>query len=776
MKNNVVKFAKTLAPTTLALALVAFVFQSHKPEEGMFPLNYVNISDLKNAGLRLEGDDIFNPNGLSLTNALVKVGGCTGSFISKEGLIITNHHCVYGGVADASTVENNYLENGFVAKTKEQEIPINMPCKITESYEDVSAMVLKDIDLNTSPSERAAKIKQNIGKIIAAESAKHPEKSIEISEMFVGKTYTMFRYIYLKDVRLVLAPPVTIGQFGGDSDNWEWPRHNGDFSLVRVYIGKDGKPAAYNKENVPYTPAKTLKINPKGTKEGDFVFIMGYPGRTFRNETAPYLAFQENVHLPKIQGFYAWYLSQIKDITKDNEAERLAFAGDVQSLENVEKNYRGKIQGLRRTQLVTARNNEEFEMREWAKKQPRYQQSGVAAIDTLRKQWDIKTATKDIKYWTQFTFNQSKYSLAAAFIENARMQWALLIDKKNGETSKKGEMKKSILLTLSKQLSGIELPLNKELEKRVLIKMATEGIELMKHTDKIATDYQKSNLFGQDQAYFNQRIKVMLKGETPQSWAQKAAATTRLNQITEIHAIAEAAKSAANSITEENQSNYNAKWWEKNLCKEDALSQWGRIINRINLAVNTGTTEIEERIKAAMPIYLDMRRDFKATQFIPDANSTLRLTYGYIRRYSPNDGEVHKPYTYLDGVFEKANTRPDYRLPSVVADNLRIKDIAPVFKDPETGKVIVGMLYNLDTTGGNSGSPVLNNRGELIGINFDRSFTATINDYAWNENYSRSIGCDIRYALFVMKYVSKADHILQELGITEDILQGKSAN
>jgi hypothetical protein len=640
--------------------------------------------------------------------------------------------------------------------------------------------VLQDIDLNASPSERAAKIKQNIGKIVAAESANHPEMSIEISEMFVGKTYTLFRYIFLKDVRLVLAPPVTIGQFGGDSDNWEWPRHNGDFSLVRVYVGKDGKPAAYNKENVPYTPAKTLKINPKGTKEGDFVFIMGYPGRTFRNETAPYLAFQETVNLPKIQGFYAWYLSQIKDITKNNEAERLAFAGDVQSLENVEKNYRGKIQGLRRTQLVNARNNEENEMLEWAKKQPRYQKLGVAAIDTLRNHWAIKTATKDVRYWTQFTNNQSKYSYAIAAIENAKMQWAILEMKKTNVTKVASKMinlaeaKKAILLSLNKQLNTIEIPLNKELEQRVLVKMAIEGIEQMKYTDQIAQKYHQSNMFGENQEYFNNRLKVMLKGRSPESWAKIAATQTRINQISEIKAIAEAAKSAANSITDANQSSYNAKWWEKAISKEDALSQWGRLVNQITGPVSTQSAKMEEIIKAAMPVYLDMRRDFKATQFIPDANSTLRLTYGYIRGYSPNDGEIHKPYTYLDGVFEKANTRPDYRLPSVVADNLRIKDIAPVFKDPETGKVIVGMLYNLDTTGGNSGSPVLNNRGELIGINFDRSFTATINDYAWNENYSRSIGCDIRYALFVMKYVSKADHILAELGITEDVLQGKS--
>lgn len=764
---------KTATQSVVAGFLLMIVAQSHRPEEGMFPLNYVNISDLKNAGLKLESKDIFNPDGLSLTNALVKVGGCTGSFISEEGLIITNHHCVYGAVADASTVENNHLENGFVAKTKSDEIPINMPCKITESYEDVSGRVLQGIDESFSPSQRAASISKNISNLVAEERVKHPEMSIEVSEMFVGKTYTLFRYVFLKDVRLVLAPPVTIGQFGGDSDNWEWPRHNGDFSLVRAYVGKNGKPAAYDKENIPYKPAKTLKINPKGTKEGDFIFIMGYPGRTFRNETAPYLAFQEQVHLPKIQGFYSWYLGQIKDITQNNEAERLAFAGDVQSLENVEKNYRGKIQGLRRTQLVDARTQEENQMIEWAKTQKRYQVTGVGAIDMLRNHWAIKTATKDVRYWSQFVMNQSKYSFAIAAIENAKMQWATLNTNPIAVNpgTKLSEVKKSILSTLSKQLSSIEVPLNKDLEQRMLVKMAMEGIALMKQTDEISAAYGEGNLFGENQVYFNNRIKAMLKGKTVEEWASASVQATKVNQISTLRLMAEAAKNAANLITEENQAIYNNKWWEKTISTEDALSQWGRLVNRITIPVNTQSAKIEENIKAAMPIYLDMRRDFKATQFIPDANSTLRLTYGYIRRYSPNDGEIHRPYTYLDGVFEKANTRPDYRLPSVVADNLKIKDIAPVFKDPETGKVIVGMLYNLDTTGGNSGSPVLNERGELIGINFDRSFTATINDYAWNENYSRSIGCDIRYALFVMKYVSKADHILAEIGITDNMLE-----
>jgi hypothetical protein len=254
------------------VAMCLFLLPSHKQEEGMFPLNYLNEAALQEAGMKLTAKEIFNPGGVALTNALVKVGGCTGSFISDEGLVITNHHCVYGGVADLSSGSQNYLENGFVAQSKEMELPIDMPCRITMSYEDVSARVLDSIDDKTPANVRAEKIRANIKKIREVESKKTPEYSVEISEMFVGKSYTLFRYTLITDVRLVYAPPVTIGQFGGDLDNWEWPRHNGDFSMVRAYVGPDGKPAPYSKNNKPYKPAKHLKINAKGTKENDFIF------------------------------------------------------------------------------------------------------------------------------------------------------------------------------------------------------------------------------------------------------------------------------------------------------------------------------------------------------------------------------------------------------------------------------------------------------------------------------------------------------------------------
>ena len=694
---------KKSALVATAGLLTFWISSSHRPEEGMFPLNYLNETELKQAGLQLDADDIFNPEAISLTNALVNVGGCTGSFISNEGLIITNHHCVYGSVAKLSTPEQNYLENGFIARSHSQELQVPIPCKVLQSYEDVSDRVLQGLESNTDPIVRAQTIQDNIKAIAEKDQAENPELKIEISEMFVGRIYTLFRYIYLQDVRLVMAPPLTIGQFGGDTDNWEWPRHNGDFSLVRAYVGPDGKPAPYSEDNIPYTPQKFLKINPSGTKEGDFVFIMGYPGRTYRHESAAYLAFQEDHHLPRIQQGFKYQIEAIKRHTEGNTAEQLAFAGTVQSLENTEKNYRGKIQGLRRTNLVEQRMLEEEAMLEWCKKKGN--DRGTKVIEDIRSIWAQRDAMAPV-YYNYLLMNRQS-TVLRTLNQLAQLEF------KSPESFRDEEALQTILGTY--QLNNVAL------ERDLVIHLLNAQNEAQGFSYKSADAFLAQKSQQGDRNFFQS------------SYVQSL--TTNPNAIL---------KDPLYQLTR-----------PMMLRSADIANQW---------------KDQETQLQSLMPLYTQLRLEFQESlggdnRFIPDANSTLRLTYGYVKAYSPNDGEVHYPYTTLDGMFEKANTRPDYRLPAETADRLRKDNVPALFKDPKTGKIVVGLLYNMDTTGGNSGSPILNAAGELIGVNFDRSFTATINDYAWNEQYSRSIGCDIRYVLYVLKYVSEADHILQELGI-----------
>ena len=692
---------------TIALLFIGIISSSHKADEGMFPLNYLDETSLQKAGLRLTTKQLFAPGEVSLANALVKVGGCSGSFISSEGLIITNHHCVYGGVADLSTASNNYLENGFVAGTKNQELPIQMPCRITQSFEDVSAQVLEGVSSNMNAADRAAKIAGNIKTTIELERQKSPDLSIEISEMFVGRSYMLFRYLLIPDVRIVYAPPVTIGQFGGDLDNWEWPRHNGDFSMVRAYVGPDGKPAKYSKNNVPYQPKKHLKINANGTKEGDFIFIMGYPGRTFRHESAPYLKFQQEKQLPIIQQWYGWYIKQMKNLSEGNDSKFLAFAKEIQSLENVEKNYRGKMQGLKRTNLLAEKQQDEEAMQQLSKED----QKNV--IPRLQELWKLKTAIADQRYSYMFLTNNSAPFYAAQTIRQYRKVYQKATQK---------EQKQKIVSDFTKAIFQEYTIVDRNLEIMVLKELLLK-INKGKST-KIASN-GKMDLGGWISEHLS-KDKLLDTGYVFKALRKKPEALL-------------------------NYQSHFTKLYDE--LEPEAI------------ALETQWNQIDQQIKAIMPIYLEMKQSYKQGQFIPDANSTLRFTYGYIKRYKPNDAEIHLPYTTLNGVFEKANTAPDYRLPSSVADNLKIKEIPSVFKDKETGEVVVAFLYNLDTTGGNSGSAVLDADGNLIGVNFDRSFTATINDYAWNDRYSRSIGCDIRYVLFVLKYVGKADHILSEIGI-----------
>lgn len=717
MKESIGRIIGRVGIAAAALSLV-LVGSSYTPEEGMFPLNYLNITQLKNAGMQLDAEDIFNPGQVSLTDALVNVGGCTGSFISEEGLIITNHHCVYGNVARLSSTDNNYLENGFVAREKSQELPISMPCKITQSYEDVSDRILEGTSETNTPSERVMRIGQNIQRLTNEEKLKYPDLSIEISEMFVGKSYTLFRYIYLKDVRLVMAPPLTVGQFGGDTDNWEWPRHNGDFSLVRAYVGKDGKPASYSKDNIPYTPKKILKINPNGTQENDFVFIMGYPGRTFRHESGSYLKFQQEVQLPQIQSFYKTYIDWMKELSEGNTAKRLKFAGTIQGMENTEKNYRGKIQGLRRTDVVKARQLQDEAIKTVYKKGTVQGAQASKIVNRIQEIWNIRNEYGAAYYYGHVFTRQSKAFQMAELCLQTEAQI---------KTSPK-KAKDSIVLDFQNKAKRLYPFVDEELERRAYIAVVNGILKYSANNKRLNTNGKLTsalsistiNEMGKG-LYFN-NAKML-------AWLDKNPGKLLgvLNKETVTKALVELETS-----------------------RYQVYSIW---------------RETELELSILMPQYIGYREDYLQSQFIPDANSTLRLTYGYIKGYKPNDGEIHAPFTTLEGVFAKANTADDYRLPEEVQDKLRQKNIPSIFKDPKTGKVVVGILYNLDTTGGNSGSPVLNARGELIGINFDRSFTATINDYAWNEDYSRSIGCDIRYVLYVLKYVSGADKILNELGL-----------
>ncbi|MFX3625979.1 MAG: S46 family peptidase [bacterium] len=697
----------------IVIALVAITplfFIAANYAEGIFPLSEISKLDLKKAGLKIKTKEIYNPNGTSLVDALVRVGGCTGSFVSNEGLIITNHHCAFSSAANASTAKNDYITNGFLAKEREQEIPSAITCRITASYKDVSAEVLKGTE-NVDANERAAIISKNIKSIEAAEQAANPDLEIEISEMFIGKAYTLFRYQQIKDVRLVYIPQRSVGEFGGESDNWVWPRHNGDFAFFRAYVGKDGKPAEYSKDNVPYTPKKFLKVNANGVKENDFVFILGYPGRTYRHRPAKFLDHQNDYILPMISEWYDYQIEAAEDVSRGDKDLEIRLSTFIKRRANVTKNFKGKLQGLRRTDILANKKAQEVEMQKMIDADPELKKKYGNLFSEIDKVYADIFATQKRDYYLGQLYNNGAYNLAAFIGFHSDAVSKLPTDQEQNDYLK--EFIPKLKETFAKQYR-FTYP---ELDKKLL----TQLLKYMRDLDKSEQIPVVNTLFTSDE-----------KVEEAVDLAYRQGMFDR-DKMLELF----------------------DKDPAKLLSMKNPLVTMAKETNPIYQGLAEKQKEQQNKLTALTAQLLEVKQLYSKENFIPDANSTLRFTYGHVKGYSPNDAEYHAPFTTVRGIIEKAQNSGDYYLESHIKELLKHAN----------QNSIVCLLYNLDTTGGNSGSPILDAKGNIIGVNFDRATSATINDYAWNEDYSRSIGVDIRYVLLIMKDLAKADHLIAEMGV-----------
>lgn len=711
---------KSFSKITL-LILVAFILKSHKTDEGMFPLSQLNQVDFKAAGFNIAQKDVYNPDGIALTDALVRLGGCTGSFVSNEGLIITNHHCVFGSVAGVSSKEKDYLENGFYANGKQNELKIGLTCRITQSYEDVSNKILRDVLPSMSPAEKNQIINQNIAILTQTEQSKNPDLKIEISEMFVGFSYTLFRYQTLNDVRLVYVPPRTIGEFGGETDNWEWPKHTGDFSIVRAYVSKDGKPATYSPDNVPYVPKKFLKINANGTKENDLVFILGYPGTTYRHQPYQFLQYQQEHVLPFISEWYGWRMKKMEELGKNDRDRELKLAGNIKSLANTKKNFEGKLFGLKQTGLLATKKAEQEDL----------EKKYIASTSTSSANNKSNFFTKINTIYSEKLnngkhdmllnrFNADCGSLAAALIiQNAKKTNPNAPDKSEIKFWNKWKTDVKNSLKANYRMADIDL------DKAILVELIKRGKKLKG----------------------KEKIKALAKVKKPEKWVNKAFAESYLDEPTLLFKMLDSLPWQV----------YNTKGRLNTLAE--------KLLPELQTLGQKQTAE-NDQLDELLPILLDAKLKYGNKKFVPDANSTLRFTYGYISGYKEGLNKSPYPFTFKQEIFKKnATDNIDYRLSAPVKKLLETPNPLTSLMVGDKNDIPVCMLYNLDTTGGNSGSPVMNANGELIGVNFDRAYTATLNDYSWNKDYSRSIAVDIRYVIFTMKYLNGCDDLLQEMGV-----------
>lgn len=695
------------------------------PEEGQYPLSEIKKIDLQKAGLLISQDDIYNPNGISLIDALVKVNGCTGSFVSPEGLIITNHHCAFAGVNAASTPEHNYLEDGFLAESREKEINAEgYKVKITESYKDVSDIILKAVEGIDDLAERSKIISKKMEEL--GEIATDKENSIEasVSEMFAGQSYILFKYRIIEDVRLVYVPPRTIGEFGGERDNWMWPRHTGDFTFMRAYVAPDGSSAEYSEENVPFKPKKHLVVNPKGVDEGDFAFILGYPGKTYRNQPSQFLEYQYNYQLPYISKLYEWTINLIKAKTEGNDEMALAYSTHIKRLSNTMKNYKGKIQGLRNTQLIKTKQTEEKEIAEFIKSNRVLNKSYSNLFDEIDEVYSNKLKLAEANLWFKSLYKLSDdFNLARFVIQNGEEQ-----EKENSE--RKSSYKDENIAKSLRRLDKIFKISMKSIEKELLVKMISDAHKFS----------ESSRINAVDNAFNNDADKSTISKFVEDNLIL-AEITKRENFDKLLIMSLDELKELDNPLIK--------------FALE--LNEQYKNLNRENDKVNGALTKI-------LPQFNEVKKEWKNTLFIPDANGTLRLTYGYIKGYSPRDAVYSSPITSLKGIIEKSYLGSEYAIPVKLRELYDSKDFGQ-FYNPKLKSIPVGLLYNMDTTGGNSGSPILDANGRLIGVNFDRAYEATINDFAWNDGYSRSIGVDIRYVLWITQKLGGADFLLEEMGV-----------
>ena len=650
------------------------------------------IGDMQEKGFHLSADDIYNVNQASLKDAVVLFGrGCTGELISPEGLLLTNHHCGYSQIQQHSSVEHDYLRDGFWAMSREEELPNKgLSVSFLERMEDVTEIILKGYEPTMSEDERVAIVKENSKALIDEVTKEGKGLRATVEALYYGNQYFLFLYRQYDDVRLVGAPPSSIGKFGGDTDNWIWPRHTGDFSVFRVYAGADNEPADYSPKNQPYRPKRHFPISTKGVKEGDFTMIYGFPGNTQEYITSDAVDYICNVSDPmKI----ALRTKRLDIITKAQESDpkiRIQYAAKHASIANAWKKWQGEVLGIKRLGTLDKKIEYERKFEAWAAGKPQY--SGL--LDSMR----------------------------AAY--NRNREW-YYIGELYAETVMTLELPKMATLFASGAnyfADHIFKDFNLDIDRALAKAMLAEFVARMPEGKLPAALTEKLAQFGSTDAYVD-----YVYNNTKSADAATASQCDKSDPAVEFY----------NIVSKE----YPRKYRVRNLSNLADIERWYR-----------------PYMKALME--WDRKRSF-----FPDANLTLRVAYGSVAGYEYADGEWHVPQTTIDGIIAKDNPEIyDYNVPQTLRDIYQSKDYGRHGITLDGRQTVpVCFLATNHTTGGNSGSPIINGKGELIGINFDRTWRSTMSDVEFDPTICRNISVDIRYVLFVIDRIGGASYLFDEM-------------
>ena len=707
----------------LLVMLLTLSLRQGFAEEGMWLLTQIDKLDLKKQGLKIKVSDIYNPDGISLTQAIVNLGGASAELVSPEGLLLTNHHVAFGGVQRASINADDYITKGFFAPTRKDEIPApGYIARVLLEMKDVTEEVVSALQGMEDPVQRKRAVRAKIKSMTDAIEGDREDITARIAEMFEGQQYILYVQQSFEDVRLVYVPPLSIGKYGGDIDNWMWPRHTGDFAFLRVYMAPDGKGRKYNEENIPYKPKKWLKVAKEPLKEGDLTFIMGFPGRTNRYRTSYAVDYSLNHFYPRSIENFKEMIDLLESKAQEDPIVARKVAGFLSGLNNAMKNYQGNLDGMQALNFLEKKQVMEQELQAFINAdrdlKARYGTVLEAIADIYRQQVENRENDEILSAFGRMSGTLPGIANQIAF--NAQ-QRSLPEDEREPGFSE-SDIERG-LQRLHFTFMSFDEGVDKALLNRTLHKAKRMGDAL--HLESLKTVAQGDRCIKEiiDEMYSNTRL-------------------TDLDYVKEMY---RASLDDLKSI-------------------DDPLIAFALKLYP-DLQAKRKTDEKREALLSELSRrYIEILQNWKKTELYPDANGTIRFTYGKVSGYEPRDAVYYQPFTTLGGVIEKHTGEEPFDAPQKLHELHKQRDYGK-WADPQLGGVPVAFIHECDITGGNSGSPVMNARGELIGIAFDGNYEALTGDWEFIPDLQRTISVDIRYVLFVTEKFAGADYILKEMGI-----------
>ena len=700
---------------TLILVIALMAAMTARADEGMWLPSLISqrIADMQEKGFKLDADDIYSINQASLKDAVVLFGrGCTGELISPEGLLLTNHHCGYGQIQQHSSVEHDYLKDGFWAMNRSEELPNKgLTVSFLERMDDVTAQVLSGYTPDMTEDQRVELVKKNSQALIdeAVKEGKGLRATVEA--LYYGNQYFLFLYREYADVRLVGAPPSSIGKFGGDTDNWMWPRHTGDFSMFRIYADKDNNPAPYSKDNVPYRPKKYFHISTKGVQEGDFTFIYGFPGRTQEYIHSEGVRYIEEIGDPHKIHLRTLRLDIMNKHQSESQKVRIQYSSKNAGVSNAWKKWQGEVKGIKKMKTVQTKQEFEKAFDKWAQ--------GGEFDGVVSKIASIYAELEPYQFATDY-YTETVRTIEVA---NFAMSIARLFKQDGFDKTKAAELAETFY-------KDWYLPIDKE-----------SFIAVMNEYEmNVPADFKP--------VYYKEKLASY---GTIEAWAEDIFTNSIFIDPAKVDA-----------LTSED---------KETVMADPAVEFFNEFLKWYTADIQPVTTRLNQDLQLAYRDYMRGQMVYCRTQrvpkaFYPDANLTLRVAYGHIKGYSPADGTYYLPSSTIKGIMEKDNPEIfDYNIPQRLRDIYAAKDYGR-WADT-SGEVPVCFIATNHTTGGNSGSPVINADGELIGLNFDRVWEGTMSDIVFDPEICRNIALDIRYVLFTIEKIGGAGYLLDEMTFNE---------